>query len=303
MKKIISLLIIILFAPFSYSQYWMQNNVGYFTNYASPLINDASFINAQNGAVIIYDQGSRNKISVWKTLNKGSVWYNATGDFNASIQTYWPPAMKFINANTGFIVTVIDDYNGYHLKIYKTTNAGINTTNNGANWYETQTLDDYCNYTAMPKIEFINENTGYISSQWSIFKTTNCGQSWDIILQWNQNNPFRIYDFQISPINSNIIFAAGGYYYVPKVLKSENGGINWEVYASGTGTGALSVKKLSIVNENNAETIRGVADNGVVRCESGEVNLIFSPQYINDGNYIELHFGIQMKGFLVQENQ
>jgi photosystem II stability/assembly factor-like uncharacterized protein len=101
--------------------------------------------------------------SVLKSTNKGYSWtdfslYNGPTQFNS---------ISFANAQTGFI-------GAYDLFLLKTTNSG-------SNWV----LDSnfHYNYTwglgNIKKIQFVNENTGWLLADTGFFKTTNIGANWN----------------------------------------------------------------------------------------------------------------------------
>jgi photosystem II stability/assembly factor-like uncharacterized protein len=68
-------------------------------------------------------------------------------------------------------------------------------------------------------VEFLNENTGFICGYKTILKTTNGGANWI-----NQNLPPVDVLFDISIVDSNIVYCSGWY---GKILKTTNGGQNW----------------------------------------------------------------------------
>ena len=51
----------------------------------------------------------------------------------------------------------------------------VKTTNSGNNWISTSVP----NYFSAKKIIFVNENTGWFMNNNYLYKTTNCGDSWN----------------------------------------------------------------------------------------------------------------------------
>jgi photosystem II stability/assembly factor-like uncharacterized protein len=143
-----------------------------------------------------YNNGFLNSYQrLYRTTN-GSSWeenfYNSE-----SIMSF-----DFVDFNTGYL---LDD----EARIYK-------TTNNGNNWNLLVTIQDI----GWPfKIKFINNNTGFMCSTfYGLSKTTNGGLNW-----------FRIYtnsDLTYHFIDQNNIYGFAG----PALLKSINGGSNWQIH-------------------------------------------------------------------------
>ncbi|MCB0725511.1 MAG: T9SS type A sorting domain-containing protein [Ignavibacteriae bacterium] len=108
--------------------------------------------------------------------------------------------VKFINANTGFII-------GNNATILKSTDKGITWENRFMGWSG--------NYTS---IDFMNEKTGYIGNGNRIFKTTNSGENWGKIDMPISQAWTGIYFF-----DDNTGIVGGGEY----ILRTTNGGSNW----------------------------------------------------------------------------
>ncbi len=303
MKKLIFVIFIFISATLYSQSVWKHSNIGDFYSWGDPYIGNASFISAENGVAILYDLQTDNKISIYKTLGKQSGWINATGDFSPSLTTVNYPATKFINANTGFIVRTIIYQDNYYLQVHKTTNAGINTSGNNAHWIELPGLYSWCPYMPEPQIEFTDCNTGYINSLYTVYKTTNCGNNWVPIFIFNDNDKYLIYDLKVSPINPNIIYLGGGQFdqynnYEPCLIKSTNGGANWELYASGSNNGALGIYSMDIqIDNEDLEIIRMTVKNGVAIYNNGKIDLIADLGAL-PGSYENLKFVDQNNGNL-----
>ncbi|KXK53262.1 MAG: peptidase S8/S53 subtilisin kexin sedolisin [Chlorobi bacterium OLB5] len=143
---------------------------------------------------------------ILRTVNGGSNWVTV---YNEPALQLW--GMYFVNSFTGFV-------SGSTGRIMKTTNSGLNWVNVAS---PTQ--------TSLNSIYFLNENTGWISGYAIALKTTNQGQSWT-----NLNAP------SISPFENFreiYFFSENTGLYVSdagRVVKTTNGGTNWNVMNSGT---------------------------------------------------------------------
>jgi photosystem II stability/assembly factor-like uncharacterized protein len=171
MKKNIFLLalVIILMSSQLYSQ-WVTVPIP-FTG-TNQKVNDVSFINADVGYVNVSLMGNDFKpLSIYKTTNKGLSWVSK-GNLGSNVSSLREPAMKFVNENTGFVATIQSDINYVkRMVIYKTTD--------GCNIWNSYTIDNIISSLATPlcKIEFVSENTGYITTMYDIYQTTNGGST------------------------------------------------------------------------------------------------------------------------------
>jgi photosystem II stability/assembly factor-like uncharacterized protein len=159
--------------------------------------------------------------SIFKSTNSGLNWidlsvYDRSGSFGT---------ISFANANTGFI-------GGDYLTLMRTTNGGDN-------WTKLNVLgnpfisNDNSKY--IRKIQFVDENTGYLLSYFSdhsdtlFFKTTNSGTNWNL-LRTNINSG-RNFHF----INSNTGWATNDTSFnsrtYSRVFKTTDGGSNFKFEA------------------------------------------------------------------------
>jgi len=165
--------------------------------------------------------------SFLKSTNKGEVWSN-TGSFDS----YATGGIDFINPNTGFWVG----------SSYITEAQIRKTTNGGYNW--TETLLD--SVEMLFDVKFKNSNTGFACGYYqtatgyfgAICMTTNQGITWNI--QYPQTGMIR----ELSIADDNTMYAScdGG-----KILKSTNGGNNWEVFQS---CYSSYIESIDFINQN-----------------------------------------------------
>ena len=80
-------------------------------------------------------------------------------------------------------------------------------------------------------VKFINKSTGWACGDGIIVKTTNAGKEW-VVQSQPATNKFL---YSISPVDSSTVFCAG---YFETILKTTNGGANWDALMNGPfGTG------------------------------------------------------------------
>jgi photosystem II stability/assembly factor-like uncharacterized protein len=138
------------------------------------------------------------------STNGGTTW--TTGAINSWATFY---GLHMIDANTGWMV-------GSYGAVRKTTNGGLN-------WDSVTTVIP--NTVTLRKVKFLNANTGWIFAMTTnagntIWKTTDAGVTWGT--QSTGTVDGRIYSAKV--IDANIIYAGN---YVPKLIKSTDGGNNW----------------------------------------------------------------------------
>lgn len=197
-QKIVSILILIIFANKIYSQEWQSNNFG---NYGHSI----DFLNANTGyvSVTVYENGGE-KYKILKTTNKGvafsPIWTSSYNNWNVK-----GVGFDMISEQVGFVYT-----------------EGIlyRTTNGGTSWVQRFQIANEESF--FPTIKFANENLGFISytpypfvaadsAKQKIYRITNGGNSWTIT--FNSTTAFNLTPIikDISISDSNIIMV--GYYY------------------------------------------------------------------------------------------
>ncbi len=205
---------------------WIRLDQGIKENIVS-----TSFLNSQIG------WGLSEQGKVLKTVDSGNSWSMVFENLQPQDKFF---DIFFSDANNGWITSVSNHY----------LNAFF-TTDGGTNWVQS-TLDDYGEFKA---IYFISPEIGWIARDHEhILKTTNRGSTWQeqgVTINYYDNPS--IEDIQF--INENIGYAAGGYvsgidpYGMPinntLVIKTTNGGTNWEAIFNEEGNYIVS---LSFVN-------------------------------------------------------
>jgi photosystem II stability/assembly factor-like uncharacterized protein len=117
-------------------------------------------------------------------------------------------AIRFFDANTGYTTAPI--YNSSTFNIHKTTNAGVNWTDQSSGYTSMRFMAIWC----------VSADTVYISgNNGIIIKTVNGGQNW---VTSASNDTVQLWGLQF--VNSNTGYAAGSYGHI---LKTTNAGSNW----------------------------------------------------------------------------
>jgi photosystem II stability/assembly factor-like uncharacterized protein len=164
-----------------------------------------------------------------KTTNGGLNW--------TSMDTTWSDIndICFLNVNTGFMA--------------ETSSTILKTTNGGTNWTATLLIDTIGGYYDLYKIDFNNNNTGYIVGSntvtGAVFKTTDNGNTWKNILI----TPYGLYSIKV--VNNTMLYAGSKHNIV---YNSSNSGLTWNnqtvpttkgeifsIYFTNNSTGYLTV--------------------------------------------------------------
>ena len=259
---------------------WINMNI--VLSYPTDLI-EMSFVNENTGYIC------GRSVNIYKTTNGGANW--------STIQVpYWGNqiwnSMQFLDANTGYIA-------GRYGMIDKTTNGGVNwlaldtsyinnssiydlyffnpttgfigdggsvirkTTNGGTNWVSTLLLDTIGSGYSLQKIDFANNNTGYVvglnTVNGAIFKTTDNGNTWKNILI----SPYGLLCIKV--VNSTTLYA-GTIHNI--VLYSTNSGTSWNYQTIPTNKG-----EINSIYFTNATTGYLTIGNEIYRTTNGGVRV------------------------------
>ncbi len=254
-----------------------------------------------------------NNLTGWVCGNTGTLLKSTNGGANWQFKnfntTYNLKSLLFLNNNTGYVC----GGNGYAFGvIYKTTNEGLSwqtvyqdsfslnsiyflndnsgwavgtlgsilkTTNAGTNWityrhqFFTSSLND---------VWFTNENTGYLSRT-SIFKSINGGANWISILN------------SVSPNSIQFINTNTGYFSNTSsnciVYKTENAGINWTQYPTGTG----NANSLYFITDTKG----WIAGSNIKYTSNGGINWQIQPVQGNLANLNSIYFINENNGWAV----
>lgn len=210
-----------------------NSGINWIQYYASTTTNNINSIYFTNDSVgyVAGDDGR-----MLKTTNQGLNWISIA---NSGTYFYQFNSIYFLNENTGFVA-------GENGALYKTTNEGLN-------WQAISSgiTDDLWN------IKFINSDTGFIVAggrftdvTGKILRTTNSGNTWEIIQLINTNN------YRGLAVFNNNIYAVG---YWGTVIKSSNRGLNWIDFSNTMQNNNItdfkifdSLKFLAVCNNGNS---------------------------------------------------
>jgi hypothetical protein len=253
----------------------------------------------------MYAYGQRTSIyRIKRTFDRGITWDSVSV---SSARMFWD--FSFVNKDTGWV----SGFNGGYL-IWQTTNGGVTlvsqiggigngaifflkqkvngeyygwqknndydlwrTTNSGVNWYQiTSPAWPYIYY-----IQFADGNTGWLTGNGGIFKTTNGGSNWvNQPLDPGIPSVFRGFT-KIVLINKDTIYGVGAAKWLSNsnvsgiIWKTTNGGENWGYQQPDTNYPNGAYASIDFINSNTGWAYQG---NGVHTTNGGGV--ILYPTYI-----------------------
>jgi photosystem II stability/assembly factor-like uncharacterized protein len=240
----------------AFSQGWSRLNPGITNN-----LYYIDFLNENTGYV---------GAPLIRTTNGGANWTLVPGGSNFH-------SVCFLDTNTGYATDGSSTGPG---GMYKTTNGGIN-------WTLQPTAEYVC------QLDFVNVNTGYFVNNfdWNVadfLGTTNGGLTWNVLSVWLLNGPNvdGISWRKLKFLNANEGYLIGENYVnsvfsTSYVLKTINGGLNWE-YAF-TSTNCV-LNDCSYTSLNNGYVTGAKAfsiDTGKVFNQSG--NILYKNFHILNG--------------------
>lgn len=170
---------------------------------------------------------------LYKTTNGGQNWFVDRPRINDVFLT----CMQFINSTTGYMSGGL--YSVGPNKLFKTTNSGNS-------WEEINTGV----FGAILSQHFTDVNTGYLGIMSQIYKTTNGGTTWNQVYENTSGKSNVVND--ISFINANTGFAAGGYYLDTTqknrfVIKTTNAGQTWNYLLNDNSN--TMINSITVINE------------------------------------------------------
>jgi len=285
---------------------WNVINTGF------PGVNSCISVYDQNSGFILIDSNV-----LIKSSNGGYNWFH----FNDLNNVRVPVSLKFINANTGFLLSRLDYSVAGGTQLLRTSNGGLTWDviiydNNyevkyisfpdqftgyaagsiyfGGDNYKTvllKTTNAGVNWDSISislnsdpmSFYFINNNTGLISFWNSIFKTTNSGINWFLI---NNSSGMSMFQF----LDSLKGFGLNFYGYI---FKTTDGGINWQ---------RLSDPKFNDFNFVNSNICYSVGYVGrIARTSNGGNNWIRQDTRITDETLWDISFSDNNTGFITGE--
>ena len=166
-------------------------------------LNSVHFTNENNGWVV----GESGEII--KTTDGGSTWESLSSGTTENLLS-----VHFVNDQRGFAAGGDNTYPGYSGVLLSTTDGG-----------DTWAIQNY-DYI-LYKIFFLDDNIGWISGRYNIYKTTNAGENWDSIYSVDPHGgqiDARFYDIYFIDQNNGYTIGIGD----PNgIKKTADGGYSW----------------------------------------------------------------------------
>ncbi|MDZ4166318.1 MAG: YCF48-related protein [Coriobacteriia bacterium] len=190
---------------------WLAQNSG-----TSVALSGVFFLDANTGWVV-GDGGT-----ILKSINGGVSW---TPQTSGTSKNLW--GVQFVDENHGWAVGIPGGYGppppGEFGPILRTTNGGNTWTNHGS-------LD----YAIVQSLFFIDQNTGWVTGNGTLHKTTDGGVTWDDI------RPDAVGRLYWTPhfVDANTGWVVGG---DGLIMHTTDGGDSWEFQDSGCTTELIDV--------------------------------------------------------------
>lgn len=151
--------------------------------------------------------------------------------------------------------------------------AGVfKTTNGGTDWQSANAVKDNAGNLANISVAAIafdpkNDERLFMASYTDgLYKSEDSGQTWERIL-----SKIGVYDIAISPIDSNVIYAAGFFADHGKLLVTRDGGKSWiEVYNEASLQNA--VRAVALNPGNSSEVVIGMSSGNIIKSVDGGTN-------------------------------
>ncbi len=245
MKSRIAFLILIS-ACFSMKAQWAVESSGFSTNGLG--INHISVVNSNVVWATAYDTAFATVVNKFtRTLNGGTTWIAGTVNGAAAFDL---TSVSAINKDTAWVSMVDNGAGGG--RIYKTTNGGLNWTN--------QTTATFASPGGWADfVHFFNTTTGVCvgdsnTGYWEIYTTSNAGTNWTRVPSGSIPSNMigeTANDDSYCSLGSNVWFGTTS----GRVYKTTNMGTTWTVSA----TGLTNVKSVSFKDAMNGIATDGTA--------------------------------------------
>lgn len=191
---------------------WYQQ---FLPNLNGRTISDIFFIDSLTGWAVTPYRFQNDTAYVIKTTNSGDTWFIANSRIG---QFVGYNKVKFLNSLTGFVCGV------YQTSVYE---GLTKSTDGGFNWVSVNVPNVTYNDMAI-----LNEDTIWLAASESltggVYRTTNGGASWEQQFSGGNQNPNKLYMY-----NVRIGFMCNSSSASPNIYNTTNGGINWTVNLPG----------------------------------------------------------------------
>lgn len=158
--------------------------------------------------------------------------------------------------------------------------AGVyKSTNGGADWTAANVLKDGQNFLAalnVAKMAFDPKNREIVFASGyndGLYKSEDSGTTWTRIL-----SKIFTFDFALSPLDSNVIYAAGYFADKGRVVKTQDGGKSWEEIYSEASV-SVSVRSLSLNPIDTNQVAIGNSNGDLIISNDGGITWVLKKSF------------------------
>ena len=183
----------------------------------------------------------------------------------------------------------------------------IKTTNGGTDWQAINTLKDQSGDLGGVSVSVLafdptNADRVFMSSYTGgMFRSEDSGESWERIL-----SRIQVYDFAISPDNSDVLYASGIFDNNGRALVTKDGGKSWvEIYKEASTENA--VRAIAVNPANPQEVVIGMSSGNIIKSIDGGTNWKLMNNFEDRVNRIRFQNGnlyvlLRTKGLFVSSD-
>ncbi len=190
--------------------------------------------NLLKSSLLNYDQNYPSG-RIFASSDGGQTW---TVQFKDTLRPVWMSYIKMFDLQNGIAFA---NYMGW---LVSPTNL-LKTTNGGQDWEQIDTLNSGVPIFGWRQIDFINTDTGYYFGYGiepgqqipKLFKTTNCGVSWDTV----NNSDFTYHLSVFNFYDENLGFACDNSY----IYSTYDGGKTWNTYSRNENSKCVDIEFIS----------------------------------------------------------
>lgn len=232
--RIVIFMLLIAHWNLSFTQNWVQQNSG-----TTKELRDVHFINENTGWAVGSDK------TFLKTTDGGDNWTSIAIPFGASDLNLY--SVHFIDENKGW-VTGAEDFI-------------VRTVDGGNSWINDQSLPGGTPIQGgryVTDIQFINNNVGWLSATYDIYKTVNGGSTWSVVCT-NCSDSWTIWDIHFTDASNGWAITQ-----LNEIYRTTNGGASWTLTPDNGFTLQSIVSKIHFINANTGWFVLGSVSDGTV---------------------------------------
>lgn len=183
----------------------------------------------------------------------------------------------------------------------------IKTTNGGTDWQSINALKDQSGDLGGVSVSVLgfdprNAERVFMSSYTGgMFRSDDSGETWERIL-----SRIQVYDFAISPDNSDVMYASGIFDNNGRALVTKDGGKSWvEIYKEASNENA--VRAIAVNPSNPQEVVIGMSSGNIIKSIDGGTNWQLLSNFEDRVNRIRFQNGnlyvlLRTKGLFVSSD-